>query len=657
MASFTPQNPKDILLKFAPGTYSPYGAHNITLDFAAGAENSSTGNLGAALTVLGLYQNTTYTYLKYCPTYVIGYTRYGIQILKGRCVYGGIRDIGANVHPVRAKEVISDLSAFVGVEAAEQGQADLPATITSYELLYLTANISGELPVDLPAKMRVWQRVHEDLPAYIRGWQAANLAAQVLGVVGYDLPASISPIPPSDLPAYLKVWPQEDLPANLRAWDTKDLSANIGTMQDRILTASIGGHLAGNLGARLKGWAREVPKDLSASVLGFAYQDLPAVVRATYLADLPANLFAVAPKDLPAYLHGYQASDLGALINGIANFVSLPAYIFASGGYKDLPTFLVPRTATEVPYDLVATISSWYSRNLPALINAIAPSNLPASLTAVGGTGDLPARLYPKMVRLTNTISFVTMESLDLSAVVNICGGSGFKNLVASLAVNHIKDLPATIVGQIGAYSQKDLPARTGYYTEYSTIDKLPISIIFRDNKYRTFDKYSLMFSFSRQASSIWASIVGEYTSSNLPASLRVVELDPYNFENTKNRERVYFGLGSQQALSYETVEISFREIVSDYFFISGSGDVYKTNPLEKWVANMSSFIPRNNRLGLKRRLHKDRVLYDIEKYTNVDEAVRNIMEYITSYPQSDLGARIASKGQFNNLTSSITVI
>jgi hypothetical protein len=474
---------------------------------------------------------------------------------------------------------------------------------------------------------------------------------------GYDLPAQIEPIPPEDLPAYLKVWPHEDLPAYLRGWQQADLGAVIQAYQARDLGAIIGTHPWVDLGAKLRGYAYEVPADLPAIIGAVAYRDLPATVRATYYKDLGAYMYAIPPRDLGATLRGYQIGDLAANLIGEAWPYDLPASLNITGGYSDLLAYVGGVIGNQVYRNLGARVTSWYERNLPALINVVSPEDLPASIVVDGQTDDLRAFIYPKMVRVTNVISFITMSARDMSAVVNVCGGSMAVDLSATLAINRIRDLAASITGKKIITEYENLSATVGYANSYSVLDKLPLSITIGNTSYRVYDKVAFRVEVSRQSLGLLASIVGEYTSSDLSANVDAVELEPYGFENTKNRERLYFGLGSSsgEGLSYETIELSFTEMVSDYFYNSGTGAVYKIDPLERWVTTMESFIPEDKRLGIARRLHRSSVLHDIERFADIDEAVRFMIDYVTSYPQENLSASIASKGQFSTLGAQIT--
>jgi len=86
---------RDLIIKiFILGATHQQLFGNVILNWESRTSHSDTGDISAAITALenGPYQDETYTYLKRCECYIVGYGVYGVQILKGRCYYGGIRD-------------------------------------------------------------------------------------------------------------------------------------------------------------------------------------------------------------------------------------------------------------------------------------------------------------------------------------------------------------------------------------------------------------------------------------------------------------------------------------------------------------------------------------------------------------------------------------
>jgi hypothetical protein len=432
------------------------------------------------------------------------------------------------------------------------------------------------------------------------------------------------------------------------------LNAYINVKQTRGLSASIGAHDPGNLTARLKGWVREAVSDLTANIKGYTYEGLGAIIRSTYIGNLTAQVFGVAPINLSANIYGWDLLDLPALINGVRLDTDLLASITGTGWRKDLPVYISGVTATGVSYDLGARISSWYTGNLNARINSVHPSDLGATVVVDGGALDLGASIYPKMIRLTTIISFITMENHDMSATINICMGSEMRNLSSYLRAVYKSDLSATINGIWNQGGSSNLGASIGRENKYYAIDKLPISVYISFGDYWTEDKLPISFRVSNGLRSLGATITGIHASSDLTASLNAVLLDPYGFENDKNRERVYTLNKMGEKLKFEVAEISFKSVVSDYFYVSADDTAYKTNRLERWVTNVSSYIPKNTRLNIKRRFHRMTSLHDISKFSSLDAAMKFAIDYVTAYPEVDLGAYINVSGKYTGLGATI---
>lgn len=676
--AYNPPDNTSIPFRF---TESGYVAPNFNdLAYVFGVKQAAS-DLAAAVNVLGKYQTSTYTYLKYCPTYVVGYTQYGVQILQGRCIYGGIRDLGASLTVIGRQIDTRDLSAFVRVtqtgtddlggyiKATTQDdsdlggilkpryreQVDLPASLEGFVQRDLTAEIDLHSPADLAAFLNVRSSTYRDLPAYLRGWQASDLTADLRAVLYDDLPASIDIIEPSDLPAYLKVWPQSILPAYIRGWGSLDLGAQIQAMRYRDLPATIGAHLWRDLGAKLKGFGREVPADLPAHIKGFSYADLPAILRATYLADLPGYLFPVQPRDIRGIIHGWDIRYLPASINVTAYPYDLPASINLVGGLGDLTADINGFYGASISKNLPASTYGLAARVLSANINGEWTPMLSASINPVGYASNLHAEIHPKMVRLTTIINIPTMEHLDLSAVMNIsCFASASRNLSAYLYTLYKGDLPAYIKGRLGAINNRDMSASVGYADSFVHTDKLPLSINISPSDYKEMDKFHIYMRLYKLSAVLPAYIYGKLYDRSLTASING---EPLYASTLRTSQNIFKGINFKYnglIENYEMVELAFKTIVKDYIYSSGGDTAWKKTRSEKWRLSVKSFVPPNLSLQIERKLHKAFTLYDLRRYTDVDSAVKAAIDYVLSYPQADLSAWITSLGTHQNLSAMV---
>lgn len=628
---------------------------------------SWSAEIQAQINVAQTYQYETYTFLRYCEHYIVGYSTHGVQILKGKCHYGGIRDLGVNIgghYPV-------DLPAWIGGVV----YANLPAEIIgerATQKVNLVGIIGGHLPKDLGAIIDT--HYPEDLSAYIRGFAYRDLLAHITAIYEQDLPAEIYGIPPRDLSAYLKVWPQEDLPAFIHGWQLADLSAYINTIASVDLPAIIGGHSPGNIRAWIKGWVREATYDLGAYIFGYAKDNLGAIIRGTFMEQLPAYLFPVQPVDLSAYIYGWQLADLQGIINGTAYPWDLPASIFVSGSFTSLPAEIYGREFTATPRDLSAYILITQGRdNLPAALTVRQAKDLSAFIDTGNDIANLPASIYPKRIRLTGVLSVITMEHRDLSATISIpCFYSELKDLSAYIRPVYQSNLSATLNAKGYVFAQGNLGASFGYAVNTVVQDKLTINISIPSLGFRTEDKYNINISIFRSGLSLGASIVSQRDPVDLPAYINGLNILPYDFETWKGKERVYDTSYTQVLRDYEDVDISFQTIVKDYFYSSGSDVVAKVDKYTHFVTKVASYYSPATSRRLDRKLHKVKYLYDMSHFDTVDEAMRYAIWYVTAHPKSnlsaqinsiapmgaeDLTARIGAKRYFsdiNNLTSNI---
>jgi hypothetical protein len=146
---------------------------------------------------------------------------------------------------------------------------------------------------------------------------------------------------------------------------------------------------------------------------------------------------------------------------------------------------------------------------------------------------------------------------------------------------------------------------------------------------------------------------MGVHLTKDISSSITGIYLKDYNFKYSKNWERVY-DLEYNRVRGREDVEISFKSVVRDYFFVNAETKIYKIDDLDRWVVNVRSFKNIVNRIKVKRRLHRTRLLYDLQKFNDIDEAMRYIIDHVTDIPYSDLGSYIYTSSKSVNLGCSI---
>ena len=601
--------------------------------------SSWSAEIQAQINLLQPFHNETFTFLRYCEHYIVGYSTHGVQIIKGKCHYGGIRDLGANI----GGHYPGDLPAWIrGVV-----YADLPAEIIgdlATQDVDLGGIVGGHLPGDLVAIIAA--HAPENLSAYIRGFDFRNLSASTNILDTDPLLAEIGGHLPEDLSGYIKPWPQRDLPGLIHGWDTKDLSAYINMIGYANLPAVIGGHRAGNIRALIKGWVREATYDLGASVHSFALDDLGAIIRGTFMKQLPAYLFPVQPRDISAFIHGWQEAYLSAEIDAKDYPWNLPASIIGRPWKtEDLGAYLLPDGYLGPHSNLSAFILVTQGvTNLPASMLIQQARDLGAFIDPGRDIGNLPAEIYPKRLRLTGILSVITMEHSDLSATISIpCFFSDLKDLAAYIKPVFQANLSATLNAKGYVYGQKNLGASFGYALHTVVQDKLTINLSIAPIGFRTEDKFNINIAIFRSGLSLGASITAQRLPRDLAASINAVDVVPYDFETWKGRERVYDTTYMQVLRDYEDVDISFQTIVKDYFYSSGSEVVAKVDKYTHFVTKVASYFSPATSRKLDRKLHKVKYLYDMRSFDTTDEAMRYAIWYVTTTPIAELGAYINS--------------
>jgi len=293
------------------------------LKSAIKAVGTGAGDLGAFLTPEPVYCDSTHIWLKSYRTVFIG-TESGIDFYKwGVPLYGGIRDLCAqistfvNIVDLGAEigvHLPSELPAFAGGHLPANLPAQISGAMSSGELplyAYAGGHLSGKLGVIVKGTVSVYQ----DLGAELSVWDQKDLYGWIAGHPGTDLRASIIPFVEAgiDLRAYIK--------SIVSA--SEGLSAGIGGQEPADLPSMIFVFRKPELPAWIKGWKREEPEDIAASINQVWMDNLSAFLGILEIANLQAeilgelwkrNLYAVVGVHAPADLPGRILGHLGALL-------------------------------------------------------------------------------------------------------------------------------------------------------------------------------------------------------------------------------------------------------------------------------------------------------------------------------------------------------
>jgi len=748
MSIYIPPSSTQLPFTFTDSGYtSPTGE----LLFKFITKTSGLGNLGAVIQAMKpsgdkdlsgstqamqLYNDETYTYVKSCPKYVVGYSGGVVQIMKGRCIFGGIRGLRSSVvcdpsifsqivdlsgtikiirfgiydlsfniaahlsenimgtikpvHKVVSNlpvsismhlpenirgtikpvhKVVSNLPVSISMHLPENIRGiikpihhvvlDFPGSVYGWQKLDLYSNILIHPPKDLEANLFVKRTEFSNLNTFIHAWHVKDLGARVDRVFPIDLQVILNTILPVDLSAYLKTRYAINLKGSLSAWNIKDLSATIDIIFSYDLNIKIYGRddMFKDLYSRIKGRAVEVQRFLSASLRGLVGNSLSALLIPVYISNLPGYLFPVLPKDISANIYAWHVLDLQGILNGQRAEWDLLASIFPNRNLSTLNATLYSKFGTKIPSNLPANIHSWYINYLTSSIGVIAAGNLQAILIPFGHSSNLNASIYPKMIRLTTIIKVATMEHKDLSAMINsFCIHTGCKNLSASLYTTYKSDLFAYIKALKYSYKLQ-LSASVGYADTITEVDKYRINFTVLESSMRTFDRYMIGFSVFGSVTYLSAYIKGILRSVSLGASIVAEEIETFNVGKLQNVEHVVHLSYAGVFNTYEVVEMAFKSLVNDYYYSTDGDYAWKMNRFDRWLLEIKSYLPKNEDLRLKRRLHKGTELYDLKRFSSIDEAMRHAIAYVTEYPQSNLMGSIYGIGMHTSLGATIRPI
>ena len=282
-----------------------------------------SGDIQASINVLKLYQDETYTYIKSCPKYLIGYESGIPQLIDGRCVFGGIRDLGSTV---------------IGHDKETPG-SNLPSYINGVRLGSFS-NLSANCTMDTP----------RNITAFVGAHFPSDISAELIGsrLSGYlDLESKIDTHVPTDIGAYIGTHIHSDIDAQLNGMREKGLSnisSIIGTHLPENLTSYIGIGYAGNLLARIIGIDRG-HYDLQGIIGGVkktSYGNILSYIDVHYPNNISASIrmFFKDNYDLGGYLWPAHERYLQANVD-THMWKSLYAHISGGGdGFDDLLGYL-----------------------------------------------------------------------------------------------------------------------------------------------------------------------------------------------------------------------------------------------------------------------------------------------------------------------------
>jgi hypothetical protein len=487
--SYIPPPNNNLPFNFSSSGYTPPDFNDIRFRYPG-----AITDLKMAITGSELQRD----YIKECKTYVLGYNRYNVQILRQSCTYGGIRDLAVDLF---ALNNFLELEQYI--KSTVQEYSDINEIIRGWKTE--NADISEiikvwkrEVPTDLHVYLKQGFADSTNLSAYLHTFQRSetNIKALIKSwfiEAKFDLLEAIKPTRKdlTNIPTYIKSTTQQtfDLQEALHGWAEFDLLEAIKPTHkgvEDIFTYikskinqtydlptevyKIWQHSNLNLQKTLYGWA---VLDLNFLLQAFNYSDIGASIRSTYMNDLAVFLQTIQPVDLPADIYGWAVNNLLFSTTIIKSPWDFQFFIEAIPPVN-LPMSLKVRKAVASPFDLNLNVSSYYRNDLSFFLNTVSGADLNMLLTASGQVKNLLFKIYPKVVYVKTFINVSYLENKDLGFMVNYpCYGSDFRNLSFNLFSSFSSNMRFNVFGTDGS-NIKDLSFKVNHF-EYVTQDYMTV--------------------------------------------------------------------------------------------------------------------------------------------------------------------------------------
>lgn len=455
---YIPPENINLPFRFTEAGYSPPNSTAMLFNFAP---KGNFRNLSAAVDVMQLNVDSTYTYVKSCPKYTIGYGSGNIQIIRGRCLFGGIRDLQSTINGISVAFTIGGLSAYIN-GVLESEVADLlsscfpikPCDLSSYLGAHTpenlntsiygikkagTQDISSMVGTHSPAEMSLYVSVHQPavLPSSINSIKF-NSTSTIYSEVDMHSPCNITSTITSHNPTNLtsmlftKQAGVSNISSYIRSWDKTELGSVIYS------------HLYRNLNSMVYGSGKGIV-DIPSSIYGERHKgmyDVGSVIR----THLPINLGSIIAcyrseiGDIGSAVHGWQkGQDLSSIIDS-HNYINLGMSI--SG------------TKSETS-NLYNSIHGWNIKSISSVIKTHQSGKIGSSVRGLGShSGNVAS----------------SVRALYKDNIVNISSGIGIHQPVYLTAIIQMHQ-PSDLRSILGSHLSEQLHSSIRSWYTHNTSD------------------------------------------------------------------------------------------------------------------------------------------------------------------------------------------
>ena len=483
-------------------------------------------------------------------------------------------------------------------------------------------------------------------PTLLHG--SANLSTYLKSFLSdyYDLAAYLNIIEISDLPVdiYPNLWHgRKYLSAYLKGFkhNSKDFNISLHSWDTSNLLSRINQVYSSNLNAR---------------------------ILSTFRKNLQASLQVISPVDFDAFVHGFDYLDLTGFVKAVYGPNDLQSYITAVGSvnlHASLSSYLGLRVTKNLP----AVISSYYTFDLQSYLYAGGAKDLPTTIFCGGNFSDLYAILIPKVVHVKKLFFISLLSTRNLSAIINSsCMSTSYIDLSSKLYSYDNRDLSAyiSLYGDYGGNLKAEI--NTG---DYMVLDTIDVSY-FPDKKYSSihltinsedagivFDTIGVKYNYPRNTiiRDLGGTLTGIRTKtafSNIKAKIFSSRDVPFK-KQLKKLNLAVLDLSNYTGKSdwRREVEIFFNAQAKSYQYFDSTKKAYRSNKEKHWIIKVIGFNFSGD-LGIERGKVRTKYIFDLRKYKDIDEAIRDAIDRVSFFRRSDLTSTIKgvdSLHPFTNLT------
>lgn len=413
--------------------------------------------------------------------------------------------------------------------------------------------------------------------------------------------------------------------------------------------------------------------DISSFIHPLHYCELVFGVHSYDTNDLNFMFNVVSPIDVPISIHGWEVSNLQSSLIGGYGPNDIQAYINTIQP-KDLSVDIKVFQGMGVECNLPVNISGFYINDLQLYLNAHSGVDLNFYLNSVGAFFDLSASIMPNVVYIKSIVNVSLLECSDLKAIINyVCFGSDYKDLGGYLHTIYKKDLGARIRGWFSTFDTGPNLGACINAKDYNVEDRLNVGFIPESVKY-TLLNLSFSVYESYKAHNTIRLVYGDMPQLDLPMSIagmpNISDLSVYintvfeydyselpQWVSPKSHE-VVIDLDKCREQYKRFVEIMFDTLGGrndfHYFYVSAENKVYKVDKSRHWTIWAKSYVESSDNVVERTNL-RHKYIFKMSDYSTVDEAVRDLIDRVSSYREDNLLASITVQGiSYSNLGVSL---